>query len=158
MGLLAAVALGYLITLTGELVLGYTVAGAAAVVVVLIAWWSLWDLTRLAEISETGDGLVLRTVAGRTRRVSPGDIQRVELTSHYLGASPDDDQTDKNFKSRYVRKLMLHLRVSGRLYRGSPMAGIDSAVAKRLAAEWERVCPRATVKQEVVFSTPGTND
>ncbi|XVU23049.1 hypothetical protein ACQPZJ_38165 [Actinoplanes sp. CA-054009] len=158
LGMAAAVALGFLFVQIGERVLGYFVGGSGAVVLVLIVWWSLWDLTRLAEIRETSDGLMLRTVAGRKRRISPDDVRRVELTSHYMGASPDDDDLDTHIKRSYVRKLMLHLRTSGRLYRGSPMVGIDRAVVDRLAAEWERVCPRATVKQDVVFSTPGTND
>ncbi|MFF5084962.1 hypothetical protein ACFY36_48645 [Actinoplanes sp. NPDC000266] len=158
LGMVAAVALGILFVRIDERVLGYVVAGSGAAVLVLIVWWSLWDLTRLAEIRETSDGLLLRTVTGRKRRISPDDVRRVELTSHYMGASPDDDDLDTHIKRRYVTKLMLHLRVSGRLYRGSPMVGIDSAVVDRLAAEWERVCPRATVKQDAVFSTPGTND
>ncbi|SNY53832.1 hypothetical protein [Paractinoplanes atraurantiacus] len=158
LGLLGAVALGILTTRTGELVLGYTVAGIAAVVVVLIAAWSLWDLTRLGEIHVTGDGLLLRTVAGRTRRLSTDDVRRVELTCHFWGASYDDDESDAERKHQFMKKLMLHLETSGRRYRGSPMYGVRSDVPDRLLAEWKRLCPRAFVKRDTVITTPGTPD
>lgn len=140
--------------------LGYAVAGGAALVVVTVFLRWLRDRGRLVEVREAdepGADLLLRTVGGRTHRVSAADVRSVILVGTVWPHDPDAAPGHQTGSSE-LQKVVLHIRVSGQSRRSRPVTGMKIEERDRLLAEWRRLCPGATVKKEVHIPLTGTGD
>ncbi|MEU8002181.1 hypothetical protein AB0B66_13540 [Catellatospora sp. NPDC049111] len=150
-------AVGVLAVVCGERMLGYFVAGCAALVVVIGAAYLVWDRTRFLEI-RLSEGPVptldIRMVTRRVVQVVLDDVARVELICTYPAYDPDYPNDPR------TSDAVLLLQLSGRRgwYRSRARSSTSAEAAEEIRAEWQRRCPRATVTREVRFRTGGTND